>query len=161
MKKISILFILAVLLGACCNRTDRATGNDTPKDVFAKGKILENNPNFTGEAWLDMFVTAADSMDCTVGNVTFAPGVRNSWHSHPGGQILLCTSGKGYYQEKGEPIRLLRPGDVVKIAPNVIHWRGAAPDSEFTHIAIGTQVSKGSAEWFGSVTDAEYGSYEK
>lgn len=153
--------MLAVLLGACCSRTDRATGNDTPKDVFVKGKRLENTPNFTGEAWLEMFVTAADSMDCTVGNVTFASGVRNSWHSHPGGQILLCTSGKGYYQEKGEPIRLLRPGDVVKIAPNVIHWHGAVPDSEFTHIAIGTQVSKGPAEWFGPVTDEEYGSYEK
>ena len=112
------------------------TITETVTDVFAKGNLLENNPNFTGDAWLEMFVTAADSMDCTVGNVTFAPRVRNSWHSHPGGQILLCTLGRGYYQAKGEPIRLLLPGDVVKIAPDVIHWHGAAPDSEFTHIAI-------------------------
>ena len=96
-----------------------------------------------------MFVTAADSMDCTVGNVTFTPGVRNGWHAHPGGQILLCTSGRGLYQEKGGAVRELRPGDVVKIAPGVVHWHGAAPGSEFTHIAIGTQVSKGPAEWFG------------
>ena len=96
-----------------------------------------------------MFVTAADSMDCTVGNVTFAPGVRNGWHAHPGGQILLCTSGRGLYQEKGGAVRELRPGDVVKIAPGVVHWHGAASDSEFMHIAIGTQVSKGPAEWFG------------
>lgn len=132
---------------------------ETVTDVFAKGNLLENNPNFTGDAWLEMFVTAADSMDCTVGNVTFAPGVRNSWHSHPGGQILLCTSGRGYYQAKGEPIRLLLPGDVVKIAPDVIHWHGAAPDSEFTHIAIGTQTGEGGAQWFGPVTDEEYNSY--
>lgn len=132
------------------------TANSEIKDVFQKGSKLPDTPNFTGEAWLEMFVTKADSMDCTIGNVTFAPGVRNSWHSHPGGQILLCTSGEGRYQEKGKPIQVLRPGDVVKIAPNVVHWHGAAPDSEFTHIAIGPQQSKGGAVWLEPVTDEEY-----
>ena len=125
-------------------------------DVFPKGEKLPDTPNFTGEAWLEMFVTKADSMDCTIGNVTFAPGVRNSWHSHPGGQILLCTSGEGRYQEKGKPVQVLRPGDVVRIAPNVVHWHGAAPDSEFAHIAIGPQQSKGGAVWLSPVTDKEY-----
>lgn len=133
-----------------------ATDNSEIKDVFQKGNRLPDTPNFTGEAWLEMFVTKADSIDCTVGNVTFAPGVRNSWHSHPGGQILLCTSGEGRYQEKGKPIQVLHPGDVVKIAPNVVHWHGAAPDSEFTHIAIGPQQSKGGAVWLEPVTDEEY-----
>lgn len=132
------------------------TSDCAVKDVFPKGNKLPEGPNFTGEAWLAGFVSAADSMDCTVGNVTFAPGVRNSWHSHPGGQILLCTSGEGRYQEKGKPVQVLRPGDVVKIAPNVVHWHGAAPDSEFTHIAIGTQQSKGGAVWLQPVTDEEY-----
>lgn len=126
------------------------------KDVFPKGNKLPDTQNFTGDAWLEMLVTKADSMDCTVGNVTFAPGVRNSWHSHPGGQILICTSGEGRYQEKGKPIQVLRPGDVVKIAPNVVHWHGAAPDSEFTHIAVGPQQSKGGAVWLEPVTDEEY-----
>lgn len=116
MKKL-LLLAAAALLGACCNRTTEAPQTQSAKDVFAKGSLLEKNPNFTGEAWLEMFVTATDSMDCTVGNVTFAPGVRNGWHSHPGGQILLCTSGKGLYQERGGAVRELRPGDVVKIAP--------------------------------------------
>ena len=137
-----LLLATAALLGACCNRTTEALQTQPSKDVFAKGSPLENNPNFTGEAWLEMFVTAADSMDCTIGNVTFAPGV-------------LCTSGKGLYQEKGGTVRELRPGDVVRIASGVVHWHGAAPDSEFTHIAIGTQVSKGPAEWFGPETDNE------
>ena len=150
-----LLLAAAALLGACCNRTTEALQAQPAKDVFAKGSLLENNPNFTGEAWLEMFVTAADSMDCTVGNVTFAPGVRNHWHAHPGGQILLCTSGKGLYQERDEAIREQRPGDVVKIAPGVVHWHGAATESEFTHIAIGTQVSKGPAEWFGPEADNE------
>lgn len=132
------------------------TADCVVKDVFPKGNKLPEGPNFTGEAWLEMFVTKADSMDCTVGNVTFAPGVRNSWHSHPGGQILLCTSGEGRYQEKGKPVQVLRPGDVVKIAPNVVHWHGAAPDSEFTHIAVGPQQSKGDAVWLEPVTDEEY-----
>lgn len=126
------------------------------KDVFPKGVKLPDGPNFTGEAWLEMFVSKDDSMDCTVGNVTFAPGVRNSWHSHPGGQILLCTSGEGRYQEKGKPVQILHPGDVVRIAPNVVHWHGAAPDRGFTHIAIGPQQSKGDAVWMDAVTDEEY-----
>lgn len=132
------------------------TADFTVKDVFPKGNKLPDTPNFTGDTWLEMLVTKADSMDCTVGNVTFAPGVRNSWHSHPGGQILLCTSGEGRYQEKGKPVQVLRPGDVVKIAPNVVHWHGAAPDSEFTHIAVGPQQSKGGAVWLEPVTDEEY-----
>lgn len=97
-----------------------------------------------------------DMLDCTVANVTFAKGVRNNWHSHLGGQILLCTSGEGRYQERGKPIQVLRPGDVVKIAPDVVHWHGAAPDSEFTHIAIGPQQSKGGAVWLEPVKDEDY-----
>lgn len=161
MKKLCILAV-ATLMSACCNHPsnqgNRTVENNTPRDVFAKGELMTGNPNFTGEAWLEMFVTKADSMDCTVGNVTFAPGVRNSWHSHPGGQILLCTSGEGRYQEKGKPVQTLHPGDVVKIAPNVVHWHGAAPDKEFTHMAIGTQVSKGPVQWYEPVTDEEYDS---
>ena len=82
-----LLLAAAALLGACCNRTTEALQAQPAKDVFAKGSLLENNPNFTGEAWLEMFVTAADSMDCTVGNVTFAPGVRN-----PGMHIRAARS---------------------------------------------------------------------
>lgn len=159
MRKLLCLIATALLFSACCNQ--KKENMETSEDQFGKGTLMENNPNFTGDAWLEMFVTTADSMDCTVGNVTFAPGVRNSWHSHPGGQILLCTSGKGYYQQKGESIRLLLPGDVVKIAADVVHWHGAAPDSGFTHIAIGTQPSKGAAVWLEPVTDEEYNNYKK
>lgn len=131
------------------------------EDPFARGTLMADNPNFTGKAWLQGYVAPQDSFGCTVANVTFAPGCRNSWHSHKGGQLLLCTSGKGYYQEKGRPIRLLLPGDVVKIAPDVVHWHGAAPDSEFTHIAIGTQLDKGGVTWLEPVTDEEYNSYKE
>ena len=129
-------------------------------DPFARGTLMQGNPNFTGDAWLQGYVAPQDGFGCTVSNVTFAPGCRNSWHSHKGGQLLLCTSGKGYYQEKGKPIQLLLPGDVVKIAPDMVHWHGAAPDSEFTHIAIGTQLDKGGVTWLAPVTDEEYNSYK-
>ena len=99
--KVITTFICAILLFSC-NSIHKNSEKIMDKDVFPKGKLIGSNPNFTGNAWLQMFVTATDSLDCTVANVTFEAGVRNSWHSHPGGQILLCTSGKGYYQEKGK-----------------------------------------------------------
>lgn len=162
MKKILSLLTIIILLGSCRDLKQDKMETTMQKDVFNKGVLMGSTLNFTGDAWLEMFVTAADSMDCTVANVTFAPSVRNSWHSHPGGQILLCTSGRGYYQERGKPIQLLQPGNVVKIAPDVVHWHGAAPDSEFTHIAIGPQASsKGAAVWLESVTEEEYNSYKE
>ncbi|MCC3151611.1 cupin domain-containing protein [Hymenobacter sp. BT770] len=110
---------------------------------------------FTGTAWVTM-LAGENPTDCTVGDVTFEPGVRNNWHSHPAGQILVVTAGVGYYQEKGQPARRLRAGDAVSIAPGVVHWHGAAPDSLFTHLAINPNVSKGVANWLEPVTDEEY-----
>jgi quercetin dioxygenase-like cupin family protein len=107
-----------------------------------------------------MLVTDKENFDLTIGNVVFEPGVRNNWHSHPGGQILLCTKGTGYYQEKGKPVRLLNVGDVVEILPDVIHWHGATPNSEFEHLAINPQLYKGSVTWLEPVTDEEYNSYQ-
>lgn len=151
MNRLFILALMTMLMTACCG--NKQTEQNTVTDVFAKGTLMKDNPNFTGDAYLETFVSLADSMDCTVGNVTFMPGVRNNWHSHPGGQILLCTSGEGRYQEKGKPVQVLHPGDIVKIAPNVVHWHGAAPDKSFTHIAIGTQQHKGGAVWLDSVSN--------
>lgn len=137
------------------------TSNNLNTDViFPKGDKLQNN-NFSGTAWLHMLVTNQDAFDMTIGNVTFEPGVRNSWHSHPGGQILLCSQGTGYFQEQGKPIRLLKKGDVVEILPHVIHWHGATPDSEFTHIAISAKIGLGQAVWLNPVTDEEYNSYKE
>lgn len=133
-----------------------AEGSGAGTGLFPRGERLPAGPNFTGDAWLETFVAKGDPTDCTVGSVTFAPGVRNSWHAHPGGQILICISGEGRYQEQGGPVRVLRPGDVVRIAPNAVHWHGAAPDSEFTHIAVGPQQSKGGAVWLDPVTDETY-----
>lgn len=126
--------------------------------VFPRG---EKAPAyFVGTAY-KMLVNQNPAFNTTVGNVVFEPGCRNNWHSHKGGQILICTDGEGYYQEKGKPIQLLRRGDVVQILPNVVHWHGATPDSEFTHIAIGPNSNLGAADWLEPVTDEDYNSYQK
>ena len=111
--------------------------------------------NFTGTAWVTM-LAGPNPTDCTVGDVTFEPGARNNWHSHPAGQLLVVTAGRGYYQEKGQPARLLHPGDAVSIAPSVVHWHGATADSLFTHLAINPNASQGVADWLAPVTDEEY-----
>jgi quercetin dioxygenase-like cupin family protein len=103
-----------------------------------------------------VLVPPESTFNCPAFNVTFEPGARNNWHKHPGGQILLVTGGKGYYQEAGRKARVIREGDVVTILPDVKHWHGAAPDSGMTHIAISTNVQRGDAEWLESVTDEEY-----
>jgi quercetin dioxygenase-like cupin family protein len=92
-----------------------------------------------------------------IGNVTFEPGCRNNWHiHHKGGQILLVTAGRGYYQEWGQPARELHPGDVVNIPPEVKHWHGAAPDSWFAHLAVEVPAEGASNEWLEAVSDEDY-----
>jgi quercetin dioxygenase-like cupin family protein len=124
--------------------------------IFSKGS--KASPDFfTGTAYVNMLVADIDKQyNCQVYDVVFEAGARNNWHKHPGGQLLLVTDGKGYYQERGKPARLLHKGDVVTIPPDVEHWHGAALDSEFTHIGISPNTQKGGAEWLGPVTDAEY-----
>lgn len=111
---------------------------------------------FVGKSYLKMLTTEG----VPVANVTFEPGCRNNWHIHRadrgGGQILLCTSGRGWYQEWGGEARELHPGDVVTIPAGVKHWHGAAKDSWFTHLAIEVPGEKTSNEWLETVTDEQY-----
>ncbi|WP_028401558.1 (R)-mandelonitrile lyase [Ectobacillus panaciterrae] len=131
------------------------SNNSSESVIFPKGEKITND-YFIGATWLEMLVSNDSTFNCPIGNVTFEPGARNNWHTHPGGQILLVTRGKGYYQEEGKPVQVLHEGDVVKIDPDVKHWHGATPDSWFTHIAISTNVQKGIVEWLEPVTDEEY-----
>ena len=111
---------------------------------------------FTGTSYLNMLSTE----QLSIGNVTFEPGCRNNWHVHHadkgGGQILLCTGGRGWYQEWGSPARELLPGDVVNIPPEVKHWHGAAKDSWFAHLAVEVPGEDGSNEWLEPVDDEYY-----
>ena len=108
---------------------------------------------FVGQSYLNMLSTER----VTIGNVTFEPGCRNNWHiHHKGGQILLCTAGRGYYQEWVKEAQELHPGDVVNIPPEVKHWHGAAKDSWFAHLAVEVPAEGASNEWLEVVNEEDY-----
>ena len=130
---------------------------DEFKDVFPRGE--ENTAYakyFVGQSYLNMLSVE----QIVIGNVTFEPGCRNNWHIHHaksgGGQILLCTAGRGYYQEWGKEPRELKPGDVVNIPAEVKHWHGAAPDSWFSHVEVEVPGTETKNEWCEPVADEDY-----
>ncbi|MBC1981056.1 cupin domain-containing protein [Listeria welshimeri] len=123
--------------------------------IFDKGELITND-YFIGNAYLKMLVPEDTVYNCPIGNVTFEPGARNNWHIHDGGQILLVTGGTGYYQEEGQPAKLLKEGDVVTIPKDVKHWHGATKDSWFVHLAISTNVELGGTKWLEPVSDEHY-----
>jgi quercetin dioxygenase-like cupin family protein len=155
--KLNLQYILLpclIVLASCNNKSE--VNNSNNELVFPKGEKITND-NFTGTAYLQTLI-AADSLNPTaVGNVTFEPGARSKWHSHPAGQILLVVDGVGYYQEKGQPKKILRKGDAVKCPPNVPHWHGASADTVFVQIAI-TGREKGETVWLEAVKDSVYNS---
>ena len=108
---------------------------------------------FIGQSYLQPL----SSEQLHISNVTFEPKCRNNWHiHHKGGQILLVTGGRGYYQEEGKPAQELKKGDTVNIPAEVKHWHGAAKDSWFAHIAIAVPAEESSTEWLEEVSDEEY-----
>ena len=125
--------------------------------VFAAGGTNDAFAQyFVGQSYLNML-----SMEqVVIGNVTFEPGCRNNWHIHHakkgGGQILLVTAGRGYYQEWGKDVRELHPGDVVNIPSGVKHWHGAAPNEWFQHLAVEVPVEECKNEWCEPVSDEIY-----
>ncbi len=156
MKQTLITACVAVILMSCNTKNSNTMKTN---EIFPKGQLVTEN--FTGDTWVEMLTTDGANFDAMSYNVTFAPRSRTDWHSHPGGQLLFCTSGEGYYQEKGKPIQLLKAGDVVEIRPNVVHWHGAAPKKEFVHLGISTQLSKGAATWYEPVSNEEYNNFGK
>ena len=126
--------------------------------VFEKGGPLPEQFSkfFIGQAYLQPLTDKGGP----ISNVTFEPGCRNNWHIHNaksgGGQILLVTGGKGWYQEWGKDAQQLLPGEVVVIPAGVKHWHGAAADSWFSHLAVEVTGEDTSNEWLEAVTDEEY-----
>ena len=104
-----------------------------------------------------MTVTPAkDGMPAAGGLVTFAPGARSAWHTHPAGQLLIVTSGTGWVQEEGGAKREIKPADVIWTPPGVKHWHGASTTNGMSHIAITNMVNGKNVEWLEKVTDEQY-----
>jgi 4-carboxymuconolactone decarboxylase len=117
--------------------------------------------NFTGKVRVDPLYKAGAPARGTGAYVTFEPGARSAWHTHPLVQTLIVTAGNGRVQRWGGPVDTIRPGDVVSIPPNTKHWHGAAPDSAMTHIALTEQLDGKAVDWLEKVSDTQYGAGEK
>lgn len=111
---------------------------------------------FTGSVRIDPLFTAPEPARVAGASVTFEPGARTAWHTHPLGQTLYVIAGVGRVQAKGGPVHEIRPGDVVWIAPGEKHWHGAAPTTGMTHIAMQEADGGKYVEWMEQVTDREY-----
>jgi quercetin dioxygenase-like cupin family protein len=113
--------------------------------------------NFTGAVRIDPLFRAPDPARATGALVTFEPGARSAWHTHPLGQTLIVTAGLGWTQCWGGPIEEIRPGDVISCPPGVKHWHGATPSTGMTHIAIQERDGSGKVvDWMEKVTDEQY-----
>jgi quercetin dioxygenase-like cupin family protein len=111
---------------------------------------------FTGAVRLDPIVQAPAPARVMSTNVTFEPGARTAWHTHPLGQTLFVTSGSGLAQRWGGPIEEIHPGDVIWISPGEKHWHGASPTTAMTHIAIQEQLDGRAVDWLEHVSDEQY-----
>ena len=155
---LTVFGVVSVLAAGTQPAQERRMENEkTFQQMFPQGEPLPEqfSKYFTGQAWLARLTTDA-ALNVPVSNVTFSPGCRNNWHSHTGGQLLIAVGGRGYYQETGRPARELLPGDVVEIAPDVVHWHGAAPDSWFSHLAVECNPATNVNTWLEPVDDAQY-----
>ena len=111
---------------------------------------------FTGEVWLSPAVDAPEPARVRMAVVTFSPGARTNWHTHPLGQTLYVTEGRGRAQTEGGPVVDLAPGDVVWIPPGERHWHGAAPDVAMTHLAVQEELDGSTVDWAEAVSDGDY-----
>ncbi len=111
---------------------------------------------FTGSVRIDPLYTAAAPARVSWASVTFEPGARTAWHTHPLGQILIVTAGCGWTQCQGEPVVEIRAGDVIWCAPNHRHWHGATPTTSMTHIAIQEALDGKMVNWMEKVIDEQY-----
>lgn len=112
---------------------------------------------FTGTVRIDPLFAARDPARAAGNAVTFEPGARTAWHTHPLGQVIIVTSGVGRVQRFGGPVEEIRPGDVVWFEPGEKHWHGAGPTTAMTHIAIQEALGGKAVDWLEHVTDGEYG----
>jgi quercetin dioxygenase-like cupin family protein len=122
---------------------------------FPTGDKLSNE-YFTGDAFLYLLQAKDKNNEFALASVTFKPGARTNWHTHPKGQVLIIIEGGGFYQEKGKPARALKKGDVVNIPENTEHWHGASAGNQFIHIAITNYKGEQNVVWLKPASDEEY-----
>lgn len=159
MKRIlsSAALIAAVIPLTLCKAAS-AGANDGVQISADQSRPASPGPaaTFTGEVNVKPLFDANDVRTFGAAEVSFTPCARTAWHSHPGGQTLIVTSGTGWVQEWGGQKRQIRPGDVIWTEPGIKHWHGAAEDAAMTHIAVQATVDGRPVDWMEHVTDAQY-----
>ena len=122
----------------------------------SRSSVKGSAENFTGAVRIDPLFQAPDPARATGALVTFEPGARSAWHTHPLGQTLIVTAGLGWVQREGGPIEEIRPGDVVWFAPGEKHWHGATATNGVSHIAIQEKLDGKAVDWMEHVADEQY-----
>jgi len=160
--------MIAVTGGAALAAAGRAAANTASVATQQRNAIMEIKRNgsqpsrpgsveyFSGQVRIDPLFQAPDPARVGGGSVTFEPGARTAWHTHPLGQTLIITSGLGWVQREGGPIEEVRPGDVVWFPPGLKHWHGATPTTAMTHIAIQESLDGKNVDWLEHVSDQTY-----
>lgn len=121
-----------------------------------QASIAGPSETFTGRVRIDPVWPNDQNINASGALVTFEPGARSAWHTHPAGQRLVVTSGVGLTQEWGKPVQVIRPGDVVWCPPGVKHWHGAAPSTAMTHMAVTATLDEKNVNWMEKVSDEQY-----
>ncbi len=150
--------IMAPLIGACVPAQAQPPSAPPPLTVIPPGVNPNAGPasNFTGAVTVSSAFRGSGGSRIGGATVTFQPGARSNWHTHPLGQLLVVTDGRGWVQAEGEPAREIKPGDVVWTAPGVKHWHGASRESAMTHVATAESQEGASVKWLEPVTDQQY-----
>lgn len=146
----------AAAAGAAQPPAPEATPAQEISRAGAQASIKGPADFFTGPARIDPVWPADAHINASAGLVTFEPGSRSAWHTHPAGQRLVVTAGVGLTQEWGKPIQVIRPGDVIWCPPGVKHWHGAAPDTAMTHLAVTGTKDGQNVTWMEKVSDEQY-----
>jgi quercetin dioxygenase-like cupin family protein len=156
----ALFLCLVVSTGAFASRALGAEASKTSQTIYrtgSQGSFTGPAEFFTGNARVDRLFPVNDSAHFSGAYVTFEPGARPAWHTHPAGQHILVTAGVGRTQEWGGPIVEIKAGDVIWCPPGVKHWHGASPTTAMTHLVITGMKNGKNVEWMEKVTDAQYG----
>ncbi len=161
MKKVALVTITLAVLVSQTQASSEKVVEDRISKVESRASIVVNKSDykkyFTGDVRIDMLYPNTDTKTHGGAYVTFEPGARTNWHSHPAGQHIIVTSGVGYYQAWGKPIQVIKAGDVVWVPIGLKHWHGASKDIAMTHLVV-TSVDKNgkNATWLEPVSDKQY-----
>jgi quercetin dioxygenase-like cupin family protein len=157
MTHIRKLSIVTLLMGTVLSGASGALAESTViTENGSRANTAGPADNFTGTVFVEPIYPSNDTTASTGGHVTFSPGARSAWHTHPAGQVLIITDGTGWVQEKGGAKREVKPGDVVWTPPGVKHWHGATATTGMRHIAITNMANGKGVDWMEKVSDEQY-----